>query len=118
RKLMVPAVVFSESLASSAPLKKRIEHFVTADLLRKVAQAHARGRRLFVGTTNLDTRRLTIWDMGAIASRGTPEALDLYRAVLLASSSVPGFLPPVHLDVRVDGHHSQEMHVDGVITSS
>ena len=38
---------------------------------------HLRGRRLLIGTTNLDAQRLVIWDMGAIAASGHPKALDL-----------------------------------------
>jgi hypothetical protein len=83
-----------------------------------VAAAHAAGRRLYIGTTNLDTRRLVIWDMGAIAARGTPEALELYRKVVLASASVPGLLPPVYIDVEVDGRTYREVHVDGGASAS
>ena len=61
------------------------------------------GRRLYVGTTNLDSGRLVIWDIGAIASTGRPDALDLYRKIILASASVPGFLPPVNIAVTVNG---------------
>jgi Patatin-like phospholipase len=114
----VVAAVFSDSLASSAPLQSRVEAAITPDVLQEVAAAHAAGRRLYVGTTNLDTRRLVVWDMGAIAARGTPEALDLYRKVVLASASVPGLFPPVTIDVEVDGRTYSEMHVDGGASAS
>jgi Patatin-like phospholipase len=106
-----------EALASSEPLARLIEKTVDADLLREVAKAHAAGRRLYVGTTNLDARRLVIWDMGAIASGGGPEALDLFRKVMLASCSVPGLFPPVYLDVEIDGKRYTEMHVDGGVST-
>lgn len=61
----------------------------------------------------MDTRRLIIWDMGAIAARGTTEALDLYRKVVLASCSVPGGFPPVRLPVEIDGRQYEELHADG-----
>ena len=51
--------------------------------------------------------------MGKIASYGTPEALELFISVMMASASIPGGLPPVMIDVEVDGKHYQEMHVDG-----
>jgi predicted acylesterase/phospholipase RssA len=108
----------ADSVARSRPLKKKIDEAITAEVLREVAAAHAEGRRLYVGTTNLDTRRFVIWDMGAIASRDTPEALDLYRKIILASGSVPGFFPPVLIDVEVDGKHFQELHVDGGATAA
>jgi hypothetical protein len=68
---------------------------------------------LLIGTTNLDVQRPIIWNIGAIAESGKPEALDLLRKILLASASVPGAFPPVMIDVEVDGQHYQEMHVDG-----
>ncbi len=112
------AMITSDSLARSRPLQHKINAAITPEILREVAQAHAQGRRLYVGTTNLDTRRFTIWDMGAIASAGTPESLDLYRKIILASSSVPGFMPPVMIDTEIDGQHIREMHVDGGTTAS
>jgi hypothetical protein len=114
----LPAAFFSESLASSAPLRKKIEEAITPEVLRQVAAAHKEGRRLYVGTTNLDTRRLVVWDMGALASKGTPDSLELFRRVILASASVPGFFPPVYIDVEVDGRPYRELHVDGGVSTS
>jgi len=51
--------------------------------------------------------------MGAIAASGRPDAKELYRKILLASSSPPGFLPPVEIDVEVNGRRFTELHVDG-----
>jgi len=51
--------------------------------------------------------------MGRIAMAGTPEALTLFKKVMLASASIPGVFPPVMLDVEVKGKKYQEMHVDG-----
>lgn len=113
RRRPVPAVLWSDSAASSAPLKQLIDAQVDDDLLAAVARAHAAGRRLYVGTTNIDTRRPVIWDMGAVAASGRADAKDLYRKILLASSSVPGFLPPVPIEVEVNGRRFTEMHVDG-----
>jgi hypothetical protein len=108
----------SASIARSTPLRKRIDATITPEVLAEIAKAHAQGRRLYVGTTNLDTRKFIVWDMGAIASAGTPEALALYRKIILASASIPVFFPPVLIDVEVDGCKHQEMHVDGGTTSA
>jgi hypothetical protein len=113
RKRVAAAAILSDSAASSAPLKKLIDTQVDDAVLAAVVKAHACGRRLYVGTTNIDTRRLVIWDMGAIASSGRPDAKELYRKVLLASASVPGFFPPVPIEVEVNGRKFTEMHVDG-----
>ena len=54
-----------------------------------------------------------IWNIGAVVVSGRPGALDLFRKILLASASIPGVFPPVLIDVELDGHHYQEMHMDG-----
>ena len=107
---------FADALFTSRPLARRIERVLTPEVLRAVAAAHASGRRLYVGTTNIDTRRLVIWDMGAIAARGTPESDALYRQIVLASSSIPGAFPPVRIPVEIDGKHYEELHVDGGVS--
>lgn len=114
----LPALAWADSLADSGPLWRLIEAEITADLLAKVAQAHREGRRLYVGTTNLDTKRPVVWDMGAIAAGNDPHKLDLFRKVLLASASMPGLLPPVPINVEIDGKPYTELHVDGGVSAS
>jgi hypothetical protein len=109
--------VTRDSLFDYWPLKRQVEQQVTAKLLTEIAAEHARGRRLFVATTNLDAGRRVIWNMGAIAARGDEAALELFRDVLLASSSIPGFFSPVLIEVEADGKKFQEMHSDGTITA-
>ncbi|MGA7488717.1 MAG: patatin-like phospholipase family protein [Xanthobacteraceae bacterium] len=109
--------VTRDSLFDYWPLKRLIEQRVTAKLLAEIAVEHARGRRLFVATTNLDAGRRVIWNMGAIAARGDEAALKLFRDVLLASSSIPGFFSPVLIEVEANGKKFQEMHSDGTITA-
>ena len=107
----------NESLADSSPLAARIARDVDETMLADIAAAHARGQRLYLGTTNLDAQRFVAWNMGAIAASGHPNALTLFRKVMLASASIPGAFPPVYIDVTVDGQTYDEMHVDGgVIT--
>ncbi|MGF1629280.1 MAG: patatin-like phospholipase family protein [Kiloniellaceae bacterium] len=105
--------VFSDALADTLPMSKMIERYVTQDLLDAIAVEYAKGRLLFVGTTNLDARRPIIWNMTAIAASTSPNALPLFRKILMASAAVPGAFPPVMIDVEVDGEAFQEMHVDG-----
>lgn len=117
RKYPKPAVLWSESAASSEPLKRLIAANMDYRMLAAVAAAHCQGRRLYIGTTNLDTGRLVIWDLGAIAASGRPGSLELFRKVVLASSSVPGFFPPVAIEICVNGRRYTELHADGGTTS-
>ena len=106
-----------DSLFDYWPLKRVIEQRITAKLLAEIAAEHARGRRLFVATTNLDAGRRVVWNMGAIAARGDDKALKLFRDVLLASSSIPGFFSPVSIEVEAGGKRFEEMHNDGTLTA-
>ena len=106
-------IPFADAIYSSRPMARRIEEVCTPKVLAEVAAAHAMGRRLYIGTTNIDSRRLVIWDMGAIASQGTEESTKLFRQILLASSSIPGAFPPVPIKVEIDGKEYEELHVDG-----
>jgi predicted acylesterase/phospholipase RssA len=99
-----------DSVYDTAPLAKKIAAIATKELLDKIAAEHRKGRRLFVGTTNLDAQRFVVWNMGAIAVKGD---VDLFRKVTLASASLPVVFPPVHIKVEADGKTYDEMHVDG-----
>jgi hypothetical protein len=103
----------AEALADSTGLKKLIAKYVDRRLLDRIAQEYRNGRVLLIGTTNLDAQRPVIWNMGEIASNSHPYALELFQQVLLASASVPGAFPPVHIKVRVGDQVLEEMHVDG-----
>jgi hypothetical protein len=107
----------SDSIADTWPLAELAAKSMDDDMLRAIAIEHQKGRRLFVGTTNLDAQRLTIWDMGAIASVGTPEAYKLFRQILLASASIPVMFPPIYLEVEAGGHKYDEVHVDGGVAA-
>jgi hypothetical protein len=101
------------SMANSDPLAKLIEKEITPEMLRAIAVEHKEGRRLLVGTTQLNAQRLVIWNMGEIAERGTPEALALFRKILLASASLPVTFQPQYFQVEAEGKIYDEMHVDG-----
>ncbi len=103
----------TDALSDTTPLARLLEQIVDEKLLASIAKAHNQGRRLYIGTTNLDAGRLTIWNMGAIAVHGGPEALALFRHVMRASASIPVAFPPLYLKVEANGKIYDEMHVDG-----
>jgi hypothetical protein len=95
------------------PAERLIARETDPQFMADLRQAHAEGRRFFVGTTELSTLRLVVWDIGAIASSGRPDADELVRKILLASMSWPGFSAPVAFDVEVNGRMYHEEHCDG-----
>lgn len=110
-------VVFGSGLFGDGRLRDLVGRYVTPDLLAAVAAEHAKGRRLLVVTTNLDSKRAMIWNMGAIAASGAPNAAALFRDVLTASASVPAVFPAQLLDVEAAGRGFQELHVDGAVVT-
>jgi hypothetical protein len=100
------------------PLADLVNHYATEEMLQAIAVEAAKGRLLLIATTDLDSERTVIWDMGAIALHGGPAALKLFRQVLIASASIPGLFPPVMIAVETSGTILEEMHVDGSTTAS
>lgn len=111
------AAMRSDALSDSTPLQELVASYIDQALLDRIAAEHGRGRRLLVGTTNLDAGRGVIWDMGEIAASRLPDALQLFHDILVASASIPVAFPPVYIDVMVDGTRYSEMHVDGGIAA-
>lgn len=107
------AGLVTDGLAHSKPLNRLIEKHVTRELLEAIAGEYSKGRALVIGTTDLDSGRPVTWNMGIIASSGSPDAVALFRKIMVASMSIPGAVSPVMIDVEVDGQPYQEMHVDG-----
>ena len=98
---------------STAPLAKTISAIVNGKLMTKVAEEHKRGRRLFIGTVNLDAQEFVVWDMGALACKGGSDSLQMFRKIILASNSLPMTFPPVYFKVTsASGEIYDEMHVD------
>jgi len=96
------SIPFSDSVYTSGPLKNLIHKYITNAVIDRVASEGAKHRRLYVASTDLDSGKLHIWDLTAIAGAWEYE---LYRTVLLASASAPVIFPPVEIDgtLHADG---------------
>jgi predicted patatin/cPLA2 family phospholipase len=105
--------VFNDSLADTSPLKVLITKYITADVIDAIAREYKKGRRLFIGTVNLDAGRSVIWNIGAIAISNEPNKIELLHDILRASASIPVAFPPVVIPVEINGNTYDEMHVDG-----
>ena len=97
----------ADSLKDTAPMKRMLAKYITAETLERVAAELEENRIIFVGTTNVDYAQTWIWNMSLIAKAGE---LELYREVLRASASFPIVFPPV----EIDGH----LFVDGAARSN
>jgi len=107
------SAIFSDSMSDTTPMKALIAKYVTADIVSAIAREHQRGRRLFVGTVNLDAGRSVIWNIGAIAASDYTHKLELIHDILRASAAIPVAFPPVAISVESNGRQYEELHVDG-----
>jgi hypothetical protein len=99
----VPSIPFEASIADFTPLRRLLEQVIDDPTIDRVAAASEGGRRLLlVGTANLDSGRMAVWDLGAIARR---RDYATYRTILLAAASPPVAAEPVSI--------GGELHTDG-----
>ena len=105
--------ITGESFTKSDPLRNTLYAIYDEEMVAAIAAEYEKGRRLWIGTTNLDAGRSVIWNIGAIAASGQAGAGKLISEILLASASIPGVFPPVFIDVQAGGQTYDEIHVDG-----
>ena len=110
RRSLFETIFGGNSVVSTKPLKRLIDSVITEEVLQRVAIEYKDHRSLWVGTTNLDYSQTWAWNLTGIAAKGGPEALELYRNILLASASPPAIFPPV----EIDGH----LFADGMIRAN
>lgn len=105
--------LFSIALADNAPLAQMVDDMLTPELIQRVAVEHQNGRRLYIGTTELEGKRFVFWDVGELARRNCPGDRELIKKILVGSAAIPGFFPPSEIAVTVDGKRFVELHGDG-----
>ena len=114
------ALLDGVGLLDNSKLRQKLRGLITEDVVRAIAAEHDRGRRLLIGTTNLDAQRPVYWRIDAIAKQGLgrPRATaDLITRIIVASASIPGVFPPQFFAVEAGGQVFTEMHVDGGVTN-
>ena len=107
------AAAFSDAMTDTTPLRELIARLVDVEMIAAIAREHKKGRRLMIGTVNLDAGRSVIWSIGAIAASDYPRKVELIHDLLRASASIPIAFPPVIISVEAEGKQYDEMHVDG-----
>ena len=113
RKRNLISAVFSDSMADTTPLQDLIAKYIDAEMIDAIAREYKKGRRLFIGTVNLDAGRAVTWNIGVIAASDYPHKVALIHDVLRASAAIPIAFPPVVITVEAEGQQYDEMHVDG-----
>ncbi|MCL1093453.1 patatin-like phospholipase family protein [Shewanella kaireitica] len=103
----------SMAILNISPYETLVRETITPQLLSKVAEGFHHSRLLLIGTTHLESQRLSIWNMGAIAAQNTPQSEKLFEDIILASTAIPGAMPAVQIDMEYGNETYQELHVDG-----
>ena len=70
-----------------------IATYADQKMFAAIAREYGRGRLLLIGTTDLDAQRPVIWNIGALAISGHPQALALFRKILRRLSRHPRRFP-------------------------
>ncbi len=102
---------------NAKPLRKLFIETFNERFLEKVAQEHHNGRRFYVGTTNIDTGQLTVWDMGMIAASKRADKVRYFSDIIYASAAMPVYFPPQYMEVDIGDKKYYQMHIDGGIYS-
>ena len=76
---------FGDSMTDTKPLQALISKYINSKVIDAIAREHRRGRRLYIGTVNLDAGRPVIWNIGAIAASDHPHKMELIHDILRAS---------------------------------
>ncbi|MDV5169616.1 patatin-like phospholipase family protein [Photobacterium rosenbergii] len=107
----------SPSLLDTSKFEALVRDEIDREMMDRVKEQHLRGRTFLVKTTDLDSQRPVIWNMGVIAMLDGAEAEYLFESVIIASASIPGLFEPVLIPVEVDGVIYDELHVDGGVVA-
>jgi hypothetical protein len=102
--------LFRQALYDTTKLDQLITRSTPIEFIDRVAARHSSGSRLFIVTSELETARASVWDMGEIAQAGE---YTLFRAIMRASAALPGLFSPVDLKFTANGVTYSETHVDG-----
>jgi hypothetical protein len=107
RRRPVLASLTGDAVATTRPLRERLERLITPALLDRVADAWIQeGRRLAVIAVDMDCGKPQLLDLTAVAvHRERADRVSRYIDYLMASSASPVAFPPVFVDGRmlVDG---------------
>ncbi|PMG87495.1 patatin-like phospholipase family protein [Vibrio breoganii] len=105
--------IFKDAFTDGDSFIEFIAKSYPEEMIDKIALQHRKGKRIFIGSTHLDSGELMVWNLGAIANSELPNRVELVHKVLASSASIPGVFPPQFFNVRDEQTVLEEMHVDG-----
>jgi predicted acylesterase/phospholipase RssA len=116
KRFLLTAALFGDALATTGPLRRRLEAAMTDRLLGDVAEAGGKSRKLYVGAADLGTGVFRAFDLTSIAARGAGARKD-YVDALMASTAIPVAFPPVEIEGRtyVDGGVRRNIFLELVV---
>lgn len=109
--------LFKDAFTNGDNMLEFIASVYTPEMIADIAKQHNAGRRLFIGTTQFDSGRLSIWNIGAIANSNIDNKAGFIHQILAASASIPGVFPPQFIKVDYQGEAYEELHVDGGLSA-
>jgi hypothetical protein len=112
-KMQILRGLFTHSAVLTAePLARILDRAIDAEFMCDLQAAYAEGRRLYVGTGEILTNRVAVWDITSIAASGRPDARELIVKVLTAACTPPGLGQAIEITVEVNGCRYTELHTD------
>ncbi|MBQ4891590.1 patatin-like phospholipase family protein [Shewanella sp. MMG014] len=109
--------LFKDSFSKGDNMIDFIAEVYSQEMIEQIAKQHQAGRRLFIGTTQFDSGRLSIWNIGEIANSDMDNKVKFIQQLIAASSSIPGVFPPQFIKVDYQGEEYEELHVDGGLSA-
>lgn len=101
----------NESFAELPGLERDVRESVNAQRVARIAAEGAKGRRLYVNTTDLDLGCARPFELTQAAQQAVAAGdLERVHRILLASAGIPGAFPPREIDGT--------LYVDGGVTSN
>ena len=87
------------SILPNTSLSEGINAVFDADVLQQIEDGAGQYRSLLISTTDLELGMARVWDLSYEADNSIQGlTVERMRQILLASTAIPGFFPPVEID--------------------
>lgn len=94
------ADIFACDTGSIEEMAARAALYLNPGIIERIAHRHRAGARLLVALPGSAARAETVWDLGAIAASGRPDAAQMMGEILRASVDLTTFIDPKRMAVK------------------